>query len=165
MNQDQGTVLRSGRIIDSSSEIESPADPSMAQASSNDSETIDSSDISSQLSEIKESYERRISELHQEFSQLKDLMMAIVSKNSSESQPSSSKGPSKPAQQHGFDNLIHHGEHIRLPNELTVRVSVISTVTAPSETAKLVDIGILDLNMFRKFLKNSNLMFDVALSM
>ena len=38
-------------------------------------------------------------------------------------------------------------------------------VMAPSETAKLVDIGILDLNMFRKFLKNSNSMFDVALSM
>ena len=107
MNQDQRTVLRSGRIIDSSSEIESPADPNMAQASSNDSDTNDSSDISSQLPEIKESYERRISELHQEFSQLKDLMMAIVSKNSSESQPSSSKGPSKSAQQHGFDTGIN----------------------------------------------------------
>ena len=105
MNQDQGTVLRSGRVIDSSSEIESPADPNMAQSNSNDSDTNDSSDISSQLSEIKESYERRINELHQEFSQLKDLMMAIVSKNSSESQPSSSKGPSKPAQQQGFDMM------------------------------------------------------------
>ena len=105
MNQDQGTVLRSGRVIDSSSEIESPADPNMAQTNSNDSDTNDSSDISSQLSEIKESYERRINELHQEFSQLKDLMMAIVSKNSSESQPSSSKGPSKSAQQHGFDSV------------------------------------------------------------
>ena len=103
MNQDQGTVLRSGRVIDSSSETESPADPNMAQANSNDSDTNDSSDISSQLSEIKESYERRINELHHEFSQLKDLMMAIVTKNSSESQPSSSKGPSKPAQQHGYD--------------------------------------------------------------
>ena len=103
MNQDQGTVLRSGRVIDSSSEIESPADLNMAQTNSKDSDTNDSSDISSQLSEIKESYERRINELHQEFSQLKDLMMAIVSKNSSESQPSSSKGPSKPAQQQGFD--------------------------------------------------------------
>ena len=103
MNQGQGTVLRSGRVIDSSSEIESPADPDMAQANSNDSDTNDNSDISSQL---KESYERRINELtkHQEFSQLKDLMMAIVSKNNNESQPSSSKGPSKPAQQHGFDN-------------------------------------------------------------
>ena len=95
MNQDQGTVLRSGRIIDSSSEIESHADPNMAQSNSNDSDTNDSSDISSQLSEIKESYERRINELHQEFSQLKDLMMAIVNKSSSESQPSSSKGPLK----------------------------------------------------------------------
>ena len=103
MNQGQGTVLRSGRVIDSSSEIESPADPDMAQANSNDSDTNDNSDISSQLSEIKESYERRINELHQEFSQLKDLMMAIVSKNNNGSQPSSSKGPSKPAQQHGFD--------------------------------------------------------------
>ena len=97
MNHDQGTVLRSGRVIDSSSEIESPADPNMAQANSNDSDTNDSSDISSQLCEIKESYERRINELHQEFSQLKDLMMAIVNKKSSESQPSSSKVLQKPA--------------------------------------------------------------------
>ena len=52
----------------------------MAQANSNDSDTNDNSDISSQLSEIKESYERRTSELHHEFSQLKDLMMAIVNK-------------------------------------------------------------------------------------
>ena len=103
MNQGQGTVLRSGRVIDSSSEIESPADPDMVQANSNDSDTNYNLDISSQLSEIKESYERRINELHQEFSQLKDLMMAIVSKNNNEPQPSSSKGPSKPAQQHGFD--------------------------------------------------------------
>ena len=103
MNPDQGTELRSGRVINSSSETSSPTDPDMAQASSNDSDTNDNSDISSQLSEIKESYERRINELHQEFSQLKDLMMAIVSKNNNESQPSSSKGPSKPAQQQGFD--------------------------------------------------------------
>ena len=104
MNPDQGTELRSGRVINSSSETSSPTDPDMAQANSNDSDTNDNSDISSQLSEIKESYERRINELHQEFSQLKDLMMAIVSKNNNESQPSSSKGPSKPTQQQGFDN-------------------------------------------------------------
>ena len=103
MNPDQGTDLRSGRVIISSSETSPPADPDMAQANSNDSDTNDNSDISSQLSEIKESYERRINELHQEFSQLKDLMMAIVSKNNNESQPSSSKGPSKPTQQQGFD--------------------------------------------------------------
>ena len=104
MNPDQGTELRSGRVINSSSETSSPTDPNIAQANSNDSDTNDNSDISSHLSEIKESYERRINELHQEFSQLKDLMMAIVSKDNNESQPSSSKGPSKPAQQHGCDS-------------------------------------------------------------
>ena len=103
MNPDQGTELRSGRVINFSSETSSPTDPDMAQANSNDSDTNENSDISSQLSEIKESYERRINELHQEFSQLKDLMMAIVSKSNNESQPSSSKGPSKPTQQQGFD--------------------------------------------------------------
>ena len=103
MSQNQGTVLRSGRIIDSSLVTAPSEDLNMAQANSNDSDTNDGSDISSQLSEIKESYERRINELHQEFSQLKDLMMAIVNKNDGESQPSSSKGPSKLAQQHGFD--------------------------------------------------------------
>ena len=99
MSQNQGTVLRNGKIIDSSSETAPPEDLNMAQTNSNDSDTNDSSDISS---EIKESYERK-SELHQEFSQLQDLMMAIVNKNKSETQPSSSKGPSKPPQQQGFD--------------------------------------------------------------
>ena len=103
MSQNQGTVLRSGRIIDPSLDTAPSEDLSMAQANSNDSDTNDGSNISSQLSKIKESYERRINELHQEFSQLKDLMMAIVNKNNSESQPSSSKGPSKPPQQQGFD--------------------------------------------------------------
>ena len=61
MSQNQRTVLRSGRIIDSSSEIGSPVDLNMAQANSNDSDTNDNSDISSQLSEIKESYEGLVS--------------------------------------------------------------------------------------------------------
>ena len=103
MSQNQGTVLRSGRIINSSLDTAPSEDSNMSQANSNDSDTNDGSDISSQLSEIKESYERRINELHQEFSQLKDFMMAIVIKNNGESQPSSSKGPSKPAQQQGLD--------------------------------------------------------------
>ena len=106
MSQNQGPVLRSGRIIDSSSEIDSPVDLNMTQANSNDSDINDNSGISSQLSEIKESYERRISELNHEFSQLKDLMMAIVNKSNGEVQPSSSKGPSKPPQQQGFDSIL-----------------------------------------------------------
>ena len=103
MCQNQGTVLRNGKITDPPSETTPPEDLNMAQANSNDSDINDNSDISSQLYEIKESYERRISELHQEFSQLKDLMMAIVNKNSSDTQPSSSQGPSKRSQQQGFD--------------------------------------------------------------
>ena len=103
MGQNQGSVLRNGKIIDPSLDTTPPEDLNMAQANSNDSDTNDNSDISSQLSEIKKSYERRISELHQEFSQLKDLMMAIVNKNSSETQLSSSQGPSKRSQQQGFD--------------------------------------------------------------
>ena len=77
----------------------------MARSSSHDSDANEGSDISSQLSEIRENYERKINELHQEFSELKDLMMAIVSKNSPETRPSSSKVPSKPTQQQGFDTM------------------------------------------------------------
>ena len=60
MNPDQGTELRSGRVINSSSETSSPTDPDMAQASANDSVSNETSDISSQLSEIRENYERKI---------------------------------------------------------------------------------------------------------
>ena len=107
MNLDQGTELRNGKIINSSSETSSPADPGMAQTSSNDFDTNEASDISSQLSEIRESYERKINELQNEFSQLKDLMMAVISKTDSENRPSTSKGPSKPAHTVGLDNVCY----------------------------------------------------------
>ena len=103
MNPEQGTELRSGKIISSSSETSIPTNPDMAQSSANDSDSNETSDISSQLSEIKESYERKINELQNEFSQLKDLMMAVISKTDSENRPSTSKGPSKPAHTVGLD--------------------------------------------------------------
>ena len=103
MNSDQGTELRSGRIISSSLETPVPTDPDMAQSSANDSDNYETSDISSQLSEIRESYERKINELQNEFSQLKDLMMAVISKTDSENRTSTSKGPSKPAPTVGLD--------------------------------------------------------------
>ena len=105
MNPEQGTELRSGKIISSSLETPVPTDPDMAQSSANDSDSNETSDISSQLSEIRESYERKINELQSEFSQLKDLMMAVISKTDGESRPSSSKGPSKPAHTPGSDML------------------------------------------------------------
>ena len=103
MNPDLGTELRSGRVISSSSETPVQTDPDMAQSSANDSDSNEVSDISSQLSEIKESYERKINELQNEFSQLKDLMMAVISKTDTENRQSTSKGPSKPAHTVGFD--------------------------------------------------------------
>ena len=106
MNPEQGTELRSGKIISSSSETSIPTNPDMAQSSANDSDSNETSDISSQLSEIKESYERKINELQNEFSQLKDLMMAVISKTDSENRPSTSKGPSKPAHTVGLDTCI-----------------------------------------------------------
>ena len=103
MNPDLGTELRSGRIISSSLETPVPTDPDMAQSSANDSDSNETSDISSQLSEIKESYERKINELQNEFSQLKDLMMAVISKTDTENRQSTSKGPSKPTHTIGLD--------------------------------------------------------------
>ena len=103
MNPEQGTELRSGKIISSSSETSIPTNPDMARSSANDSDSNETSDISSQLSEIRESYERKINELQNEFSQLKDLMMAVISKTESESRPSTSNGPSKPTHTVGLD--------------------------------------------------------------
>ena len=67
----------------------------MAVSNTVDSDTNDSSDISSQLFEMKENYERKISELQSEFSQLKDLMMAVISKSNNDSPSTSSQGLSK----------------------------------------------------------------------
>ena len=103
MNPDLGTELRSGRVISSLSETHVQTDPDMAQSSANDSDSNEVSDISSQLSEIKESYERKINELQNEFSQLKDLMMAVISKTNTENRQSTSKGPSKPTHTGGLD--------------------------------------------------------------
>ena len=104
MNPDQGTELRSGRVIHSSSGTSSPIDPDMAQSSANDSDNNEPSDISSQLSEIKENYEKKINELQSEFSQLKNLLMAVISKNDENSLPSTSQSSSKPTHREGLDN-------------------------------------------------------------
>ena len=104
MNPDQGTELRSGRIIHSSSKTSSPIDPDMAQSSANDSDNNETSDISSKLSEIRENYEKKINELQSEFSQLKNLLMAVISKNDENNLPSTSQSSSKPTHTVGLDN-------------------------------------------------------------
>ena len=104
MNPDQGTELRSGRVIHSSSGTSSPIDPDMAQSSANDSDNNEPSYISSQLSEIRENYEKKINELQSEFSQLKNLLMAVISKNDENNLPSTSQSSSKPTHRVGLDN-------------------------------------------------------------
>ena len=105
MNPNQGTELRSGRVIHSSSGTSSPIDPDMAQSSANDSDNNETSDISSQLSEKRENYEKKINELQSEFSQLKNLLMAVISKNDEKNLPSASQSSSKPTHRVGFDKL------------------------------------------------------------
>ena len=106
MNPDQGTELRSGRVINSSSGTSSPIDPDMAQSSANDSDNNEASDIWSQLSEIRENYEKKINELQSEFSQLKNLLMAAISKSDENNLPSSSQSSSKPTHRVGLDKPI-----------------------------------------------------------
>ena len=120
MNPDLGTELRSGRVISSSLETPVQTDPDMAQSSANDSDSNETSDISSQLSEIKESYERKINELQNEFSQLKDLMMAVISKTDTENRQSTSKGPSKPTHTVGLDSHLWCDNSVQLLGFLTV---------------------------------------------
>ena len=123
MNPDLGTELRSGRIISSSLETPVQTDPDMAQSPANDSDNNEASDISSQLSEIKESYERKINELQNEFSQLKDLMMAVISKTDTENRQSTSKGPSKPTHTVGLDSCGKSYGHLdRIGKQDTSRI-------------------------------------------
>ena len=129
MNPDLGTELRSGRIISSSLETPVPTDPDMAQSSANDSDSNETSDISSQLSEIKESYERKINELQNEFSQLKDLMMAVISKTDTENRQSTSKGPSKPTHTVGLDTNNFIGRYSRSCSFLTEKDPCILYIT------------------------------------
>ena len=78
MSLEQGTKLSNGKIIDFSFEESTSTNIVLAESNTNDSDTNDIFDISSQLNEIKEDYEKKISELQSESSQLKDLMMVVI---------------------------------------------------------------------------------------
>ena len=121
MSLSQGKVLRNRKIIELPAKMNSTEELNVVQSNSNDSDTNDSSDISSQLSEMKENYERKINELHLEFSQLKDLMMAVIDKTNNGNQASSSQGPSKQPQ-HGRDNVrCMHARPHRRKDQLPLR--------------------------------------------
>ena len=59
MSLEQGTRLRNGKIIDASTDESASVNLVMAQSNSNDSDIKETSDISLQLSEMKENYERK----------------------------------------------------------------------------------------------------------
>ena len=67
----------------------------MSDYNTTDSDSNETSDIFSQLTEMKESYEKKISELQTEFSELKGLMMSILKKTDENSPSTSSQGLSK----------------------------------------------------------------------
>ena len=90
MSLEQGTKLRKGKIIDLLSEENTSTNLIMAESNTKYSDTNDISNISSRLPEMKEKFERKISELQSEFSQLKDLMMAVITKSSEDSPSTSS---------------------------------------------------------------------------
>ena len=96
MSLEQGTKLRNGKVIDSPPEDNTSTQSVMIEPNIGDSDSNDNSDISSQLTEIKENYERKISDPQPEFGQLKDLLMAIIDKADEVSPTSSSQGTSKP---------------------------------------------------------------------
>ena len=95
MSLEQGTKLRNGKVVDSPLEDNTSTQSVMTEPNICDSDSNDNSDISSQLTEIKEIYERKISDLKSKFIQLKDLMMAIVGRANEDSPTSSSQGTSK----------------------------------------------------------------------
>ena len=105
MSLEQGTLLRNGKIISNISDENTSSSNVMTESSITDSDVNEGSDISSQLSEMKGIYERKIGELQSEFSQLKDLMMAIINKPNNDSPSTSSQGLSKRPQV-GHDSLV-----------------------------------------------------------
>ena len=92
---EQGTKRRNGKIIDFPSEKNTFTNPVMAESNTNDSDTNDMSETSSQITELMDNYEKKIGELQSEFSQLKDLMMAVIRKSNEDSPSSSTQGLSK----------------------------------------------------------------------
>ena len=85
MSLEQSTKLRKRQDRRFPSEENTSTDLVMAEFNTTDSYTYDNSDICSQLTEMKENYERKIKDLQSEYSQLEDLMMAVINKSNEDS--------------------------------------------------------------------------------
>ena len=94
MSLKRGTRLRNGKVLTLHLKHLLPI-LSLWRKNSVDIDTKENYDIPTQLAEIRENYERKISDLQSDFSQLKDLMMALLKKWDNEYHHASEKGPSK----------------------------------------------------------------------
>ena len=95
MSIEQGTKFRDGKIIDFPPKMHTIIHSAMTDLNPAYSDFNDNSDISSQLTEIRENYEWKINYLQAEISQLNDLMMPLINKPNEDSPPDSSQGSSK----------------------------------------------------------------------
>ena len=117
MSLEGGTLLRNGKKISLISEENTSSSNETTESNMTDSDVNDDSDISSQLSERRKIL-RKISELQSEFSQLKNLMMAVISKSNNDSPSTSSQGLSKRPQV-GYDMMTGVREtHFTRPSSI-----------------------------------------------
>ena len=95
MSVEQGILLRNVKIVDSAAEASLTNPFMMAEANSVDRHSSKNIDVSSYFVKFRENYERKITDLQSEFSQLRDLMMAVLKKSDNDSQNANTQGPSK----------------------------------------------------------------------
>ena len=95
MRFEQGTKHRKGNILEVTIESTPTSSSTMTEVNSAKIESVEGNDVLSQLAEIRENYERKICDLQREFSQLKDLMMAMLEKSNTNSQGENYQGSSK----------------------------------------------------------------------
>ena len=95
MSVERRRKLRNGKIIESVVETPSANSSRMAEINSVDNDSSENIDVLSHFAEIREKYERIINDLQSEFSQLKDLLMAVLKKSVDDSHSTSNQSPSK----------------------------------------------------------------------
>ena len=81
MSAETDTKLRNGKRIELSVDSSSASTIKMNDASSGDVESVDEASVSSQIAEIKDSYEKKFNSLQSEISQLNDLMLTMIEKS------------------------------------------------------------------------------------
>ena len=101
MSSEEGTRLRSCKIFDISVNPQSSNPQIMAEVNNAETESVGESNVTSQIAEIEDNYERKFNEVVE----LKNLMMAMMEKSSNTRTTTSGKSSSKQPLQ-GSDTYI-----------------------------------------------------------